>query len=304
MRKIMFLTCCVIILITCFFYVLSKIDTDQHSSKPKQMTLGQQLPDEKKVEVSLSDKELQSRAPQSRSSAIPAKEKHLMVMKCKRIIDERRAQGIPVSDSKQKGMIDEAAVLSRATEFTSKTSDTSRPPDIALVGDYYIVSYYKNANPFRADDGAYDCRIAIDAWSGEVVSIEGLTRGVYRFPMSNKTGAGDVNESSDALVQRKRVYDALQALTLRVMHGKQLNSDLEDAMVSPHVAVQSASQEVKTRSYDNSKEPLVILVEDIYIVTFWKNSKLINSKDGYVLYDSRVGIDAFTGEFIGMEISR
>ena len=230
-------------------------------------------------------------------------EKHRKVWACKKLLKEREAEGLPVSDILETGMIAPEKSLQIASQHVRKTSNIDRPPDVVLIDGFFIISYRNHENPFRAGDPDYDCRIAIDARTGEFISVEGLNRGVVGISTSRKTGAGMVDETLLAEVYKEKLLDGLKELHRRVLHGQPLESEPQPGMVDPQEAVRVAAKQVVDRNYDQSKEPWPILVDDVYIVTFWKN-ETDKLPDGWPTYDSRVGVDAVTGEFLAMEVTR
>lgn len=230
-------------------------------------------------------------------------ERHRKVWACKELLEERKSLGLSISDAPDTGMIESEKAIQIAVQHSQETSNTNQAPEVALVDGFYIISYKNHDNPFRVGDPGDDCRIAIDAQTGEFISTEDLNRGVVGIGTSRKTGAGMVDESSQAEEYSAKLFNGLKELHRRVLHGQPLKSDPQPRMIALAEAIKVAMEQVSDRDYDQNKEPLAILVDDVYIVTFWENDadKL---PDGWKSYDSRVGIDANTGEFIAMEITR
>ncbi|MEE9368111.1 MAG: hypothetical protein V3V05_04510 [Pontiella sp.] len=147
-----------------------------------------------------------------------------------------------------------------------------------------------------------NCRIAIDAQTGEFISTEGLNRGVVGIRTSRETGAGMVDETPQAEEYLASLSNGLKELHRRVLHSQPLQSEPQPGMLAPEEAVRIAMEQVADRNYDRNKEPLAILVDDVYIVIFWYTNA-DQLPDGSPSYDSRVGINAKTGEYIAMEIT-
>jgi hypothetical protein len=201
-------------------------------------------------------------------------------------------------------MLEDEKVISIALGHARTTSNTNQMPEIELREGVYIASYKRYDNPFRGGDPGFDCRIAIDALSGKLISVQGLNRGAEGCRMSRRTGVGLIDEAPQAKIYQERVSDALRELHRRIQYGHPLASSPQSGMINQEKAVQRAREQVADRKFDPNKSPWPILINDIYIVTFWRYDEDVYPEWGNLLYDSRVGIDAKTGGFVAMDITR
>lgn len=218
-------------------------------------------------------------------------------------LSEQEAQGLHVGDKPKEGMIKLEEVVEVASQHTRNTSNTNKPPSVILVGDFYVVTYEKYKDPFLAGKPHFDCRIGIDAWTGEYISLLRSGGGIIKFQLSKKTGAGVLGENPQTEIYQKKLFNSLKTLTLRCKNSHPLESVPQLGMIPPDEAVKLAVEQVQNRNYDQQKAPWAILVDDVYIVIFWK-SRGADIPDGMPIYDSRVGLNAHTGEYIGMEITK
>lgn len=204
----------------------------------------------------------------------------------------------------KEGMIDSSAAQKIALQYARSTSNTNKAPHVILMDDFYIVLLEKIPNPFRVSKKLnIDLKVGIDAWTGEYISGLRSGGGVVLINVNRKTGAGKVGESANADAYYERTFKALRKLMHNVYYGRPWSSEPTPEMISPEEAIQIAASQVAKRKYDKSKEPLPVLVDDLYIVTFWKPN-IEELPDGASTFDTRVGIDANSGEYIAMEIAK
>jgi len=232
-----------------------------------------------------------------------SKDRRLKVRNCIKYIEEQEKLGQAIGDLPQEGMVSPEILVKRAFMKVRSTSDPERFPHIVLVDNFYVVSLWKHPNPFRAGGAGFDLRMGFDAWTGEYISGLSGGGGIISLTIDKKTGAGLTGEVPEAKEYKKRVFDCLKELGMRVFYGRPWNSEIKPNMIAPEESIRIARKQVADRDFDPNKEPLAILVDDLYIVTFWKKG-VEKLPDGWKSYDSRVGIDAYTGEFIAMEITR
>jgi hypothetical protein len=222
------------------------------------------------------------------------------------LLHERWTKGKILEDAPQKGMANAVDVLKSAIARLGMSSSLNvMASRIFLVGDSYIVCVPRYQNPFYFyPDNLWDFGLWLgyEAWSGKFIATQHpADGGQMAYMLGSKTG-GDGNESSIASYQN-RFLASLEKLHNRICYGQVSESERNEGMIESVEAIKIASTQIEDRTYDQSKKPLPLLVDDVYVVVFWKRSEEINST-GDFLYTARVGIDAYTGEFIAMEIPR
>jgi len=218
-------------------------------------------------------------------------------------IEEQEKLGLAVGENPRPGMIEYESLINRAFDKGRRsTTSTNRAPDITLINNIYVVSLRRHSNPFRAGNDGYDSRLGFDAWTGEYIAGISSRSGIRVLHISKNTGAGKVGENHQATKYKKRVFDGIEQMELDVFYGRPWNSKPTPEMISPEEAIQVAASQVTDRKYDKSKTPLSVLMDDLYIVTFWKPN-IEELADGEATFDTRVGIDANSGKYIAMEIA-
>ncbi len=191
----------------------------------------------------------------------------------------------------------EVAVATATRHITSSCS--SNKPDVFWVDDIYIVRFFLHPNPFLAgkipslDAGIY-------ARTGECFIGHRGGGGVIRINIRKETGAAN---AEDAAKYKERFLQGAKTLGQNIFYGREWESEAQPKMISKEDALAVAKRVIEERDYDRAAEPLVLLVDDLYIVAFWKPDRE-KLADFDTTYDSRVGIDAYTGEFIAMETTR
>ena len=78
--------------------------------------------------------------------------------------------------------------------------------------------------------------------------------------------------------------------------GLQVGKKPEDGMADHRVLINSAFQTGCRSTTSTSRAPDITLINDIYIVSLWRHSNPFRAGDDG--FDSRLGFDAWTGEYI------
>lgn len=218
-------------------------------------------------------------------------------------ITAQKEAGLPVGDSIKTGMVEKEKAISVAWENVKyrDTCDPNEPPEVLLVNDLYIITFWNFDSPFHSyPTRGIDTQTGVDAWTGELISIRLSGDSVCAIGYGRRTG-GDGSEEKRHAYQ-ERLGNSLLELHERINRGRLLESEQQMGMIDPQEAVKSAAKQVEDRLYDRNKEPWPLLVDDVYIVTFWKPEADIPTEGGR-LYDCRIGVDAYTGEFIAMDVA-
>jgi len=219
-------------------------------------------------------------------------------------LEEKEKLGLLVGENPADGMVGHDSLINNAfSKGRRSTTNTNRAPGITLINDIYIISLWRHSNPFRAGNDGYDSRLGFDAWTGEYITGISSGGGPRVLHISKETGAGKVGATPKATKYKKRVFDGIEQMELDVIYGRPWNSKPTPEMISPEEAIQVAASQVTDRKYDKSKAPLFVLVDDLYIVTFWKPN-IEELADGEATFDTRIGIDATSGKYIAMEIAK
>lgn len=247
--------------------------------------------------------EMQDVSKTQKPAAYKSEVQHEKFHECIAYLKEKEAQGLPVGDDPEEGMVDRELLIQRSFLKSRTTSNTNRAPYIVLIDDVYIVSLWRHSNPFRIGEPGFDLRIGFDAWTGELILSLSGGGGVGILNVNKETGAGRVGETPKAKRYQQRVFDRLEKLELDIFYGRSWGLEPKANMIKPEQAVSMAKKQVVKRKYDREKEPFTVLVDDLYIVTFWDidADKLTERSKAY---DSRVGIDAYSGEYVAMETTR
>ena len=203
------------------------------------------------------------------------------------------------------GMISVETVLEMAVQHASQRSSfsTNQVPDIALVEDRYVVTFWQRKNPYRPSVRYFDSKVRIDAWTGEFIRLEFNQSGVKGFGFSPKIGDGTLTTAEERglfqkMTKKIEVLDAKAIQEGVLPEGENPSPE----MVNAQDVIRAAEIEVADRNYDRKQSPQAVLIDDVYIVIFWKHPDAVPVRGR--IYDSRVAIDAKTGEYIAMEITR
>lgn len=203
----------------------------------------------------------------------------------------------------EEGMLSvyEVIVSAQKEAYTRNTCDTNFPPTISFSNNAYKVTHWMRENPFRRGSRYYDSIAIVDPWTGEIRDIEFGQYGAGSYGL-DPSSLGLTKE--DRALNLRRAGVAVNKLNTRILNGASLSDDLPNGALLPPDVLKNALSFAfeKERIFDDGKTPLVVLVEDVYVVVLWKKTKAI-SEDGY-LYDSRVFVDAFSGGIIGLEVAR
>lgn len=192
-------------------------------------------------------------------------------------------------------------VIEIAMSHARDTCNTNATPFVELTNGIYKITLWSYPDPFRAGPMKSDAVVWIDAVAGNRKDMAVAMGGTGILQADRYSNPGKTDE------QRKKnmrmVGMALNTLKHRAIRGQTLSDTPEKDMVPPQIVRETARKHVRMRqrSYDASREPPVFLVDDIYIVVFWKKPESIGEKGP--TYDCRVGIDAYNGQVINMEIT-
>lgn len=196
--------------------------------------------------------------------------------------------------------MDEALKIAFKQASWRETCDTNTTPSIEVVDGDYLVTYWMHEDPFRNRLIKYDSKIRIDAQSGEVLDTH-LARGGSRIRILDPKSQGKTAE--ERAINLERIKPAGMELSKRVRNGKELSDDLSSVSLSPKAAAEIAINHAlsRGRTYDIQREPMSILIDDVYIIVLWRQPDDLAEKGP--TYDSRVFVDASTGAVMGMEIT-
>jgi hypothetical protein len=210
----------------------------------------------------------------------------------------------PIGDPPLTGMISQKTVLNQAIGKLGKSNSLNvDTAEIYLIEETYVVCVPRYKEPFYYyPEGLWNFGrwLLYNAWTGEYIGAKTPTDSVIPIGFSNKTGGDGTEESAKA--NKSRLSEAIREMHNNIRHGKVTESEPQNGMIDSGTAVKSAENQINDRNYDPNKEAWPILINDIYIVTFWKKDEDINPKGGRT-YDCRVGVDATTGEFIAMDVA-
>lgn len=212
--------------------------------------------------------------------------------------------GVPTNSSVEQNpnMIAMEEVLKTAFKQANwrDTCDTNTPPSIERLDGDYLVTYWMHENPFRNSPRKYDSKIRIDAQSGEVLDTH-LAQGGSQVRILDPKSQGKTDK--ERAFNLERIKRAGMELSMRVRHGKELSDAPTTLSLTPKSATEIAVNHAlsRGRTYDNQREPMSILIDDVYIIVLWREPD--NLAENGPTYDSRVFVDASTGTVIGMEIT-
>ena len=196
------------------------------------------------------------------------------------------------------GSVDLAGMLSRAEAkalaFSScgLEQNANRRSTVSLIGDVYIVEIDRPENIFRNTQQRHYI-VGLDALTGSVLS-KGMNEKGMQFYWTDK----DTRESPE---KSQRVQRAILELDERASTGEELNSTLVEGMISPEIALSVAEKQVTFR--EGVLPPLAVLVDDVYMVVFWRPDGKFARYHKKKYYE-RVVVDAYTGEYVGMETTK
>lgn len=191
------------------------------------------------------------------------------------------------------GMISPQLALKSAMQYITVPYQTNPPPSVSLIKDVYIIEFWKLHNPFRARR-QLDFLAGVDAWNGDFLDIY-KQHGSMQFYWLDK----ETRKSEEKIRQMKSI---VMELDNRANESQLAQPELQQGMVSPEQAISVAQPHVEARNYDRERKPDVYLVDGVYMVVFWRHHGS-TARHHKKLYDTRVAIDAITGEYIGTEIT-
>lgn len=196
----------------------------------------------------------------------------------------------------------EAVEIAKKRVSSRSSCDINTPPEVTLINGYYEIKFWSQTNPFWNSPRSPDNIVRVNAVSGEAEGMRVGFGGVQIFSSDPKSNPGATPEEKETF--KLRMQKTLLELTKRVREGSRLYDDASSDMVSANDAVQNAVKHISScgRIFSARRHPSPILVENTYVVVFWRDQEFIS--DNSPTYDSRIGIDAHTGEVIGMEITR
>ena len=212
------------------------------------------------------------------------------------------ASGYPELKSK---MLSIEQVLKIAHEKASwrNTCDTNIPPRIELIDGQFVVTYWMYDTPFRRGSRKYDSKIKIDARSGEVIETLLAQGGVQNHILDRNSLGGNSDKEKSFNLKRLKTAWLERNMQIRNGHWK-LPVVPQRGMLSAETVSNIAMQYARSRNRDfnPNRESMVTLIGDVYIVVLWRCPSQV--KDDDLTYDSRIFVDAFTGEIIGMEVAQ
>jgi len=220
------------------------------------------------------------------------------------ILEKIRKQG----DSGFLSVVHEPGMLPRSMaveiakiKVDSFNYDRGKEPKVLLVDGCCVVQFYDFQNIYYAKKRTISCSVVIDVWTGKAIGMQHARRGPSYHILDPKT-PGETEE--EKLANKIRMRDSGLELSIRMRHGQPLSSERQSGMILPDAAIRIARQYAisRNRTFDTSRKPQAVLIDDIYFIVFWRSPNLVSERGP--TYDSRVGVDAFTGEVIAMEITR
>lgn len=201
----------------------------------------------------------------------------------------------------KEGMVNKAAAIQKASnQIEHWIYDRSKVADVYLMNEHYVVQFYDFTNPFRVVSNKISASVVVDAWTGQPIGLEYARRGTGIHGLDPKSQTGTEEERA---ANFERVKSSGMELSMRVRNGRELSDDPSTLSLSPKAAADIAVNHAlsRGRTFDNQREPMSILIEDVYIIVLWRQPDDLAEKGP--TYDSRVFVDASTGTVIGMEIT-
>lgn len=178
--------------------------------------------------------------------------------------------------------------------------DKNRAPGIYETVNTVEVTFWRKTNPFKNQRDFFAVKVNVDRKTGEVTSVLFPSDGgdsKYVFRLSPSLDELSLEERQ---VYQQRLFDvfsSLDELALKTGELPDVSSSVKHA-VSKEEAIEIASSVEKRKAYDEESPPHVSLVDNAYVVTYWKLPEEIDI--AWTRYAYRICIDAEIGEYIGM----
>lgn len=189
--------------------------------------------------------------------------------------------------------------------LSGREYDEKRAPGVVLIEDVYVVVFWKKTNPYRKQSKAWALQVEVSAWNGEVVSGAVPGGGSQKIILRSDDGTWNEPWTDEQELRARKWGDLLGRLDDAATERGEIPENVGDApdgVVSRAAAIAEAEKWAAKRAYDRAAPPIVSLIEGVYVVAFWKNNPE-GVGPGSPLYDSRVLIDAETGNYLKMEIT-
>lgn len=206
------------------------------------------------------------------------------------------------SDVPARGMIPKSKAIEHAGERVDfRNYDRAQAPVVLLIEECFVVRFFNFPNPFRAGENTINTSVVLDAWTGEVLSVRNA-RGGTKIRIMDRKSQGRTEKEKTANFEKIKAAWLKRSMQIRSGQSS-LSGEPKDKMLSVEAIASIARQHAKfrDRNFDPNQKPMVTLVDNIYIVVFWRHPDLIAERGS--TYDSRVFIDAYSGRVIGMEIT-
>ncbi|WP_372847119.1 hypothetical protein [Pontiella sp.] len=175
-----------------------------------------------------------------------------------------------------------------------------RESRVIFTNNLYVIALYSYPNLFKSGSMSVSYFGFVDAFSGDFLGIRDVGGGTNIRTLDPKS-QGVTEEEKAAHLERIKVSG--MELGERVRYGRVLSDSENESMIPPAEAIRFAElhAEHRGRQFDKGRAPMPILIGDVYIVVLWRNPEQV--KEGENTYDSRVFLDAETGNIIGMEVT-
>lgn len=206
------------------------------------------------------------------------------------------------------GMISKDLAARSAIEsgwLSGREYDEKRASGVVLIEDVYMVVFWKKTNPYRKQSKAWALQVEVSAWNGEVVSGSVPGGGSQKIYLRSDDGTSEEPRTREQELLVQEWGNLLGRLDDAATERGEIPESVGDvpySVVSPATAIAEAKKWAAQRKYNRSTQPAVSLIDNMYVVTLWKENPE-DVRPGLPLYDSRVLINAETGKYMKMEIT-